>query len=82
MGRLTGKLVRSTEDGKEFACRESNNRDYPDDTLVLQAVDTEYFYTRDKLVGMVEDGKLEVVRDLHNKDYPFERRKIDSIHNA
>lgn len=75
--RVTGKLLKNTETGKEFACRESVQTDIPDDAVLLQSIDIEYIYPRDYVQRMVGDGgRLEVVRDLHNKEYPFQRRRI------
>lgn len=73
--RVTGKLLRS-DDGKGFACRECDNSDYPDDTIILETVDTEYVYPLNYVLNQIEKGELEVVRDLHNKKYPFQKHRV------
>lgn len=75
--RVTGKLLKNTETGKEFACRESHETTIPDDAVVLEGIDIEYVYPRSYVEDLVgEAGRLEVVRELHNKDYPYQRRRI------
>ena len=75
--RVTGKLLKNTETGKEFACRETNETSLPDDAVLLQSIDIEYVYPIDYVQNLCgEEGKLEVVRDLHNKEYPYQRKRI------
>lgn len=75
--RITGKLLKNTDTGKEFAARECLNNRHKDNCLILEAVDTEYHHPRDYVENLVgDDGNLKVMRELHDKEYPHNRRMI------
>lgn len=76
--RVTGKLLRETESGKEFGCRECLNTSHADNCVVLEAVDTEYHQRHQDVQDRVNGGELEVVRELHNNEYPRTPRVIVS----